>query len=105
MKSKIQGYVADILTRRAWLLELIVVAIVLAIAIEFIAAGMILLLGLQPKWILATGVVLAVAVLMAFAWRLVGSSRIRDVVIDGFFGLFGDFRGTPRPIHGGPTIG
>jgi hypothetical protein len=19
--------------------------------------------------------------------------------------LFGDFRGTPRPIHGGPTIG
>ena len=20
-------------------------------------------------------------------------------------GLFGDFRGTPRPIHGGPTIG
>jgi hypothetical protein len=22
-----------------------------------------------------------------------------------FFRLFGDFRGTPRPIHGGPTIG
>ena len=33
--------------------------------------------------------------------RIDQAKRLKDLEK----GLFGDFRGTPRPIHGGPTIG
>lgn len=66
MKRHAKGYVAEILTGRASVLELIVVAIVLAIAIEFAAAGMIAVLNLQPKWNVVTGIILAAVSLLVF---------------------------------------
>jgi len=82
--KKRSGAISDLMARRSNLVELFLVAILLALSLEFIAGSLMEILPLSPQWILATGLVLGLIALGYSLARLFGVRR-RSQTYKGFF--------------------
>ena len=84
MGKKRSGAISDLMARRSNLIELVVVAVLLALSLEFVGGSLVEILPLSPQCILATGLILGLIALGYSLVRLFGVRR-RSQTYEGFF--------------------
>lgn len=81
---KYKGIITDLMGRKSSLLELVLVAIFLALSVNLVSDSLSSLLPLSPEWMLVSSVTLGIAVVAYSVIRLLGSGH-QSYSYEGFF--------------------